>query len=966
MRLASWLQRLASRSPRSQSRSTPRRTLLRVESLEDRVTPDGTITLYNAFLVDANNNRLTAPPDKGEEVFVQADFTTQNLPADASYRVVFNLDGVTLQSYTISFGAGHSQTENWYWYLGGWYASPGTHNVTVTIDPTTWGVTSRSFDFTPVSAPDLPQKFVTPLGGTPFQTWGISDYVDVDPRAGTFSDFNGGPYTYDGHAGHDMVLSNFGSMDAGVPDLAAAAGTVVAVQDGNYDRNTMSSNAPANYVEIDHGNGWHTFYYHLRTDTILVHVGDTVVAGQVLGLAGSSGNSTGPHEHFEVRHNGDIVEPEYDPSTYWIDPLPYQGSVDAVLDSLVTSSHTVLVSDLANEERPVSANVFSQAGGQQITAWFEGYTRSTDTVAFRFYKPDGTHYPALDTSFGGFLSRDGWYYYYNTLPANLDLGTWHVSIQLNGIEMARDPFVVTTAGAGAAHVSQGGTYVPNGRTTPLDFGTVAVGSPPPQRVFTISNPGSATLTLSNLVLPAGFSLVGSFPSSVPVGATATFTVQIATDTSGTDAGMLQFNSSDPNAPTYRFNIKGTVSGGYTGAIHGQVFHDLVGDGIERASDAGLVGWTVSLINPADGTVLATTTTSYNGYYAFLNVAPGSYRVRETLQSGYDQTTGNPADVAVDTADVLVSPIGVGVDIPTHFVISAPANITAGAPFTFTVTAENSFGHPVPGYTGTVVFASTDVNATLPSAYTFTSDDAGVHTFTGTSLQTAGVRFLIVSDSADPTLDALAPVSVAAAAADHFLVTTTANNPDVAGTYFDVTVTVQDAYGNTVPGYTGTIYFSSADPAGGFLPGPYTFQASDAGQHTFAQAGALFTAGIEDVTVMDEVNNLSGTTNVNVVAGAAVAFMVMAPANAGSGTPFDVTIVAVDAYGNTDTNYTGTIRFTTTDSDPGVVLPPDYTFQSGDAGMVTFPTGVTLITSGQQTLTVTDLSSGVTGSSIVTL
>src|SRR5262249_55716267 len=151
-----------------------------------------------------------------------------------------------------------------------------------------------------------------------------------------FNDYNGGPYTYDGHAGHDLSLASFGSMDAGVPDYAAADGTVVAVQDGNYDRNTAFSSALANYVVIDHGNGWQSIYYHLRTNTILVHVGDPVVAGQVLGLAGSSSYSTGAHLHFEVQHNGDIVEPEYDPATYWADPLPYQGSLSSVLASGVT------------------------------------------------------------------------------------------------------------------------------------------------------------------------------------------------------------------------------------------------------------------------------------------------------------------------------------------------------------------------------------------------------------------------------------------------------------------------------------------------------------------------------------------------------------------------------------------------------------------------------------------------------
>jgi len=135
-------------------------------------------------------------------------------------------------------------------------------------------------------------------------------------------------------------------------------------------------------------------------------------------------------------------------------------------------------------------------------------------------------------------------------------------------------------------------------------------------------------------------------------------------------------------------------------------------------------------------------------------------------------------------------------------------------------------------------------------------------------------------------------------------------------------------------------------------------------HTFAGGATLYTAGTWDVTVTDAVNNLSGSANVNVIAGSAVALLVTGPGNAAAGQPFDVTVTAVDAYGNTDTNYAGTVHFTTSDTDPGVVLPPDYAFQPGDAGMVTFPGGVTLITAGSQTITVTDTVTGITGSATV--
>ncbi len=60
-------------------------------------------------------------------------------------------------------------------------------------------------------------------------------------------------------------------------------------------------------VEINHGSGFSTLYGHHKE--LLVRVGDIVKKGQVVGLMGSSGRSTGPHVHFEVYKNGRVVDP---------------------------------------------------------------------------------------------------------------------------------------------------------------------------------------------------------------------------------------------------------------------------------------------------------------------------------------------------------------------------------------------------------------------------------------------------------------------------------------------------------------------------------------------------------------------------------------------------------------------------------------------------------------------------------
>ena len=199
----------------------------------------------------------------------------------------------------------------------------------------------------------------------------------------------------------------------------------------------------------------------------------------------------------------------------------------------------------------------------------------------------------------------------------------------------------------------------------------------------------------------------------------------------------------------------------------------------------------------------------------------------------------------------------------------------------------------------------------------------------------------------------------------FLITASATA--VSGTPFDITVTALDSSGNIDSNYQGTVTFASSDAYPGLLPADYSFTPSDQGTHTFSGGVTFFTAAVQKLTVQDTADSsISGTFTVGVVAAPASQLLITAPATAVSGTPFDVLLAALDPYGNVDTNYAGTATWTSSDPDPGVLLPPDYTFQATDNGMVTFSGGVTLITLGNQMLTATDTVSGITGSDTVTV
>lgn len=91
-------------------------------------------------------------------------------------------------------------------------------------------------------------------------------------------------------------------------DLARAIGTPIKAADNGYVVVAGWSNVGyGNYIVIDHGNGLQTLYGHLSR--IFVKAGDVVTRGAVIGNMGSTGNSTGPHLHFEVIKRGVKVNP---------------------------------------------------------------------------------------------------------------------------------------------------------------------------------------------------------------------------------------------------------------------------------------------------------------------------------------------------------------------------------------------------------------------------------------------------------------------------------------------------------------------------------------------------------------------------------------------------------------------------------------------------------------------------------
>ncbi len=142
----------------------------------------------------------------------------------------------------------------------------------------------------------------------------LTAYADHNPHSGSL-DYACGARSYDGHSGTDFMPFPFSwwSMDQNMAQVVAAApGKILYKEDGHFDRQCHAPDSSWNAVYLLHADGSTSWYGHLKSGSLTAKaVGEAVAAGEYLGIAGSSGRSTGPHLHFEV----------HDSLGNWIDPF---------------------------------------------------------------------------------------------------------------------------------------------------------------------------------------------------------------------------------------------------------------------------------------------------------------------------------------------------------------------------------------------------------------------------------------------------------------------------------------------------------------------------------------------------------------------------------------------------------------------------------------------------------------------
>ncbi len=488
--------------------------------------------------------------------------------------------------------------------------------------------------------------------------------------------------------------------------------------------------------------------------------------------------------------------------------------------------------------------------------------------------------------------------------------------------------------------------------------------------------------------PARFA-VTAVPSAV-AGAPTTLMV-IATDFYGNMVtnytGTVHFSSSDAQAGLpadytftaadggdHTFTATLKTAGLQSVSVADTTFTSVGGSGYVSVSPAAAAALTLSggggFIGSAHAVMVTAvdpygnTATGYSGTVHLTSSDPNTVLPADTaLVNGVGNlpitpmTLGVQSLTATDAADPSITgseSVTVTPGWAARFVMTPAQGTTAGVAQTVTVTAYDAFGNVSTVYTGTVRFASSDLQLGAPY-YTFGAADQGVHTFS-IAFKTAGSQTLTLLDAANPAATSPTQTGIVITPAAAASLSVSLLHGVTAGTAQTFTVTAKDAYGNVATGYRGPVAFGSSDTKAA-LPAAYTFTAADAGTHTFSMT--FKSSGGQTFSVQDTANaaNPAFTSfqrDIAITAAAVASFVVRAPSNATAGVAFSITVQAVDAFGNVVTGYTGKVHFTGT-SGGGNLLPADYTFTAADNGSHVF--SVTFVSTGTQAINVADLANG---------
>ncbi len=482
-------------------------------------------------------------------------------------------------------------------------------------------------------------------------------------------------------------------------------------------------------------------------------------------------------------------------------------------------------------------------------------------------------------------------------------------------------------------------------------------------VYTAGNGGTTQGTLTCTTNPATPTLgVATFAGCAISGSAAagTYTLDATTTTpSLTSAASSTVTIVAGTATQLLFSVQpsGSVTEG-TAFSQPQVTIEDANNNIVTTSTAAVTLHVDVYTAGNGGSTQGTLTCTTNPVTPTLGVATfAGCAISGTAAAGsytFDATTTTPSLTSAASSSVSI----VAGTATTVTITTEPGNFSAGGSTTVVATAKDANGNVATNGSGSVTLTQTSGPGATFTGFGATALSSGTATFT-ISTTTAGSYTITAHDG---SINSVASTSftVAPGVATAFTIATIANQ--TAGTSFPVTITAVDQYGNTATSYANSQVITFTGP---LMSPNFTSPIYPA---TVSFSGGI---GSATITLYDAVSttltasqgSLTGTSNsfsVAPLAANAFWFTPITPSTATAGTAFNLTMSAVDLYGNVATSFTGTKAFSISGgaASPSGALPSYPTSVSFVSGVGTAT--ITLVQTGSLTLTLTATQSSITG------
>ena len=816
----------SSRSSHTKARRAGRRVALPgPECLEQRLTLTGNISITDAYLVDWEDTKITATPPLGvgQMVEVQAEFTTQDLPSNATYKIAFTVDGHTQYSDTITYGAGVKQKESWQYPLAVWVAAPGKNQIVVTVDPdhtvpeTSYADNVRSDDFT--AGPTAVGSSFSPYTVSQVRSaYGLNSIPAIGP-SGEAADGSGQTIAIVDTYNDPSIITDLEGFDKRMY-LSTNSGQTLAAYNTSQFLNVYNQQGKRITSEID----------------------------DPLSLS-DTGNSQTTEGVPPVGYDGNLQEITLD--VEWAHAMAPGAHIDLIECDGATSDYFQGVKTAAGlsgvTEVSMSWGIYEAGEGapsgeslssQKQESDFDSEYFAHSGVTFLGASGDGgapSDYPALSPNVVGvgatqlamngdaYVGETGW-----SLPAprvvtSSGSSTWTTTITAAADQGDGGGTVVSATWAASPNNSAAASYSIYDVTTNKTLGNPVIVDQTKAPVGTVvANPSGGSSQYQELgyyFFNTGDTLKVVLNGNPPSNSTAADTIGVAPgyasgggpsefakepayqlpfQTTGfRTAPDVSFDGSNQSGMicyeggTFKFNYWGTsLATPCWAGIIAIANQERKAEGVAPLNSAGNPTQTLQALYSLPARDFHVVTPGYNGI------------ANPMGENGYNEVTGRGSPIAN-----LLIPDLASFGIPSRLAITSqpPASVTAGKDFGLKVTVEDDLGNVATSYNGPVTIAlrNTPIGGTLVGTTTVMADD-GIATFANLSLPTAGTKYTLRATVGGLTAATTNDFTVTPAAAHQLVVTSEPPSSVIDGATFGLTIKAEDRYGNVATSFDADV------------------------------------------------------------------------------------------------------------------------------------------------------------------